>query len=50
MRVDSLEQIIQSEKWENFLAVKPNLPEQCKSCEFLKICHGGCPRNRVQNF
>jgi len=23
------------------------LPRECRACEFLRICHGGCPKNRV---
>ncbi|WP_138419900.1 anaerobic sulfatase maturase [Aquibacillus sediminis] len=45
---DSLESILNNEKWDQFLTMKPNLPEQCKSCEFLHLCHGGCPRNRLR--
>lgn len=44
---DSLESIINNERMDLFLTKKPTLPEQCKSCEFLHLCHGGCPRNRV---
>lgn len=43
---DTLESIVNHEKMELFYEKKPNLPDQCKSCEFLNLCHGGCPRNR----
>lgn len=43
---DSLESIVNHEKMDLFLQKKPALPEQCKSCEFLSLCHGGCPRAR----
>jgi len=43
---DSLESIVNHEKMDLFLQKKPSLPEQCKSCEFLSLCHGGCPRSR----
>jgi uncharacterized protein len=26
--------------------MKPRLPERCRACPWLKLCHGGCPRNR----
>jgi len=44
---DSLESIINNERMDQFLARKPSLPTQCESCEFLHLCHGGCPRNRI---
>ncbi|WP_246586559.1 anaerobic sulfatase maturase [Cytobacillus gottheilii] len=47
--VDSLEDLLTNELMENFHDLKPNLPNQCKSCEFLHLCHGGCPRNRVKS-
>lgn len=43
---DSLESIVNHEKMHMFLEKKPALPDACKSCEFLNLCHGGCPRNR----
>ncbi|WP_217586510.1 anaerobic sulfatase maturase [Lentibacillus saliphilus] len=46
---DSLARMLQSEKMDQFLAMKPELNEACKSCEFLHLCHGGCPRNRIQD-
>ncbi|WP_423799785.1 anaerobic sulfatase maturase [Neobacillus sp. SAB-20_R2A] len=44
---NSLIDILNSPKYDDFLGLKPTLPEKCKSCEFLKLCHGGCPRNRA---
>lgn len=46
---DSLESIVNHEKMDLFLQKKPALPDACKSCEFLNLCHGGCPRNRSNN-
>ncbi|CQR47233.1 hypothetical protein BN1058_01540 [Paraliobacillus sp. PM-2] len=46
---DSLETILQNERWDKFSAMKPSLPEKCKNCEFLNLCHGGCPRNRQKD-
>lgn len=48
IRDDSLESIINNERMDAFLAMKPALPDECKTCEFLHLCHGGCPRNRLQ--
>lgn len=43
---DRLEDIINHDIWARFSTMKKNLPNQCQSCDFLKYCHGGCPRNR----
>lgn len=48
VKEDALQDIVNNPKWDDFLAMKPSLPDNCKSCEFLNLCHGGCPRNRVQ--
>lgn len=42
----SIEEIINHPIYEKFLKMKPTLPEACKTCEWKKLCHGGCPRNR----
>lgn len=47
IRNESLESLINNEIMEEFSAKKPALPAQCQSCEFLPLCHGGCPRNRI---
>ena len=31
-----------------FAAMKPDLPEKCQTCPWLKHCRGGCPRNRME--
>jgi uncharacterized protein len=31
------------------LAKATRLPPQCRSCEFLPLCNGGCPRNRLRS-
>jgi uncharacterized protein len=39
-----------SEKQKRFGADKRDkLPTQCKQCEFLKVCNGECPKNRIIN-
>ncbi|MBB5173822.1 anaerobic sulfatase maturase [Texcoconibacillus texcoconensis] len=45
--VDSLEAILNHPRYDEFLKMKPDLPEACRSCEYLALCNGGCPRNRV---
>lgn len=44
--VDSLETILGNLVYTNFLSMKPRLPGKCSSCQYLRLCHGGCPRNR----
>jgi uncharacterized protein len=47
---DPLDSILTNKVYDQFLQMKPNLPEKCKGCEFLSLCHGGCPRNRNWNL
>jgi uncharacterized protein len=47
---DSLEEILNSPVYEEFLNLKPNLPKPCQSCRYIDLCHGGCPRNRTWSF
>lgn len=46
VRRDSLLEILSKAVHHGFKKMKPNLPHQCTSCEYLRLCHGGCPRNR----
>ncbi|WP_182201738.1 anaerobic sulfatase maturase [Paraliobacillus salinarum] len=46
VNTNTLESIVNDARWEQFTTIKPALPDKCKSCEFLHLCHGGCPRNR----
>lgn len=43
----SLDELLSSSIYDEFLKMKPSLPEACKSCQWLHLCHGGCPRNRT---
>lgn len=47
IKENTLAEILNHENYKRFMALKPNLPEQCKNCEYLHLCYGGCPRNRV---
>ncbi|MNW28834.1 Anaerobic sulfatase-maturating enzyme [compost metagenome] len=44
--VDSLDDILNNRLFGDFLSLKPKLPSSCITCPYLKLCHGGCPRNR----
>ncbi|MHA0857754.1 anaerobic sulfatase maturase [Paenibacillus sp. CMAA1364] len=41
-----LETLLDSPVYDEFLQLKPNMNETCRTCEFISFCHGGCPRNR----
>lgn len=34
------------EKTEFLSSVKKNISQKCKQCEWLELCHGGCPKHR----
>jgi anaerobic sulfatase-maturating enzyme len=45
---NSITELMLSQKQINFGLDKRNkLPSQCKSCPFLKLCNGGCPKDRI---
>ncbi|SEO89708.1 uncharacterized protein SAMN04488134_11622 [Amphibacillus marinus] len=46
---NSFREIASHANMEKFLLEKPSLPAQCQNCEFLTLCHGGCPRNRLSS-
>ena len=42
-----LDELLSSPIFREFESLKPRLPEPCQTCEWMSLCHGGCPRNRV---
>lgn len=46
---DSFLDIVNSPIYSKFDTLKPDLPEKCSTCQYLKLCYGGCPRNRMMN-
>ena len=46
--MDGLDTILQNATYQRFLHQKAILPRACQTCEWLAICHGGCPRNRAE--
>ena len=44
---DSLQDILDRPAYRDFLQLKEELPEQCRRCDHLRLCYGGCPRNRT---
>ncbi len=43
---DSWEAMLEHPVRRDFLALKRSLPSACLSCEWLRQCYGGCPRQR----
>lgn len=44
---DALEGILDHPAYRRFMQFKEELPQQCRRCRHLALCHGGCPRSRV---
>lgn len=49
IRKRDIKEISESEKFRKFRERKSNFGEDCKSCDFLEFCHGGCPKYRGIN-
>ena len=48
IKTHTIYEMVFSQKQLNFGADKfEKLPTQCKQCEFLKVCYGECPKNRI---
>lgn len=46
IHTNPLEQIMVSSGFKSFKEVKLSISRDCWDCEFLHLCHGGCPRYR----
>ena len=45
---DRIEELSQCPQQQQFgLDKKEKLPQYCRDCEFLKVCNGGCPKDRI---
>lgn len=42
----SISDMLAHPNYARFHRMKPALPDKCQSCEWQRLCHGGCPRNR----
>jgi len=42
-----LEELVTSEKLEEFARLKTDLPAACRDCEYLPYCNGGCPKHHI---
>ena len=46
--VDSLTSLVERPAYRQFLAMKQNMAAECRRCDYLRFCHGGCPRDRAR--
>jgi uncharacterized protein len=46
---DNLEELLNSDKQRAFGQVKSTLHADCRHCEWLRYCHGGCPKDRIRD-
>lgn len=44
---ENLDEIPSRSVYQEFLKLKGNLPGDCRACRHLRLCYGGCPRNRI---
>jgi uncharacterized protein len=42
--------MLNSERQAEFGNMKANLPEECKTCEWLNKCRGGCTKDRIRDI
>lgn len=42
----SLESLLANAVYDEFLQMKPRMNKACSDCQYVGLCHGGCPRNR----
>jgi uncharacterized protein len=46
---DSIADMLAHPNFRRFHRMKPALPDKCQTCEWQRLCYGGCPRNRKWN-
>ena len=46
---DDLRTLLNSEKQREFGRLKATLPEECRECQWLRYCRGGCTKDRLHN-
>jgi len=44
---EPLEELLKSPVVEKFARLKTDLPEECRKCNYLQYCNGGCPKHHV---
>ena len=43
-----LDELVAAERFQTFGARHSDLGPECRACEHLQLCHGGCPQHRVR--
>ena len=43
----SLAELVTDPRLDEFAALKTELPEACRDCEYLRFCNGGCPKHHM---
>ncbi|WP_054402298.1 SPASM domain-containing protein [Paenibacillus solani] len=46
VRTDSISSMLAHPNFDRFRLLKPTLSENCRTCNWKRLCYGGCPRNR----
>ncbi len=46
---DNLTELLNSDKQDTFGKIKSELPKECEECEWLHLCRGGCPKDRIRD-
>jgi uncharacterized protein len=49
VKTHRLDEMLNSTRQEKFGNLKADLPEECKTCELLKKCWGGCTKDRIRD-
>lgn len=45
----TLEEMLNSERQDVFGGLKADLPEECRGCQWLRMCRGGCTKDRIRD-
>jgi len=43
----SLAELYLSDREQSFSLLKSHYPQECRTCQYLDLCHGGCPKDRL---
>jgi uncharacterized protein len=49
VRDDKLVHLLNSARQKSFGAAKADLPGACRACPWLRLCRGGCPKDRIRD-
>jgi uncharacterized protein len=49
IKTHRLEKMLNSSRQKEFGDMKADLPEECKTCDWLQKCQGGCTKDRIRD-